>query len=173
MIEVFQESNYPTGDCFSSCVASITERTDVPNFMVDGEAHFDHNLSKWLKEEGYRYYHIKYDTECYAPPFAMDGLCIFTGEGKHGGYHSVVGKVVYSNGIRNLYYMHDPIKNGQHLKSINTIGFIVSDINTEKEKELICDHCRKIVGYTNNGKCWDCLTRNIKTVESKPDITNR
>ena len=42
------------GDCFRACMASIFEcdLKDIPDFMGDGEKHFNERISKWGKDNG-------------------------------------------------------------------------------------------------------------------------
>lgn len=113
----YQIENYPTGDCFRACIASILESEkleDIPNFMKDGERFFESNLKEWLDLNGYMEITYEIHGSRLLGKNFNNHLCILTGTDSVTNIsHSVVGEVIYNKENNTIIYqeVHNPSKN--------------------------------------------------------------
>lgn len=130
-----QISNYPFGDCFRSCIASIlkTEKvTDVPNFMQNGEEFFKENFREWLEENSFNYIEIEWNKPVSFHTDTTDQFCIISIKKKCDNVgHCVVGYMKYIE-EQNTYQfdvIHDPLGRRiedcvNDIQEVTYIGFL-------------------------------------------------
>jgi hypothetical protein len=114
MTYLTQLENYPTGDCVRTVFACLLDKKDpieVPNFMRDGDVHFNEHMQKWLDENGLVWVEVSMK-DWSNHPTLPEGYCGISGKSPRGDYnHIVVGRVRhYEDGgiqYRAVDYVHD------------------------------------------------------------------
>lgn len=136
MKKFYQIENYPIGDCFRTCIASILESNnleDIPNFMKDGESSFSKHFNKWLRKNNMLYVTYQIHNSVIDGYYFDGWKCILTGIDKNTNIgHSMVGEVKYNKSKNTIEYfiIHNPhaMINEDNINIINC-GFLSKRID--------------------------------------------